>query len=73
MRNFQKIEEYFKTHINTLNGWFYSIDALLFAYIDEIQEQCSFYGNLCEVGVYKRKILVFFVPHGKPFRKSLWS
>ena len=59
MKNSEKIQEYFTTHINSLDGWFYPIDALLFAYISEIQEQCSFYGNLCEVGVFKGKSLSF--------------
>lgn len=42
-----------------VEGWFFPIDALLFAAIDEIQKEEGIAGNLFEIGVHHGKTALF--------------
>jgi len=57
MRNLEAIQLYLNSGHQQVTGWFYPADMLLFAYLGEIQEECGFFGHLCEVGVHHGKSL----------------
>lgn len=56
MRNFPATQAYFDA-ASSVDGWFYPVDMLLFAFMGEIQETSGFAGDLCEVGVWHGKSL----------------
>jgi hypothetical protein len=57
MRNFERVKAYIDSTAQSVDGWFYPLDMLLYAYLGEIQEESSFQGHLCEVGVWHGKSL----------------
>lgn len=57
MRNSELVKAYIDSTAQSIDGWFYPLDMLLFAYLGEVQECCGFEGHLCEVGVYFGKSL----------------
>lgn len=42
-----------------VEGWFFPVDAWLFAFVDEIQQRESISGNLFEIGVHHGKTALF--------------
>jgi len=42
-----------------VEGWFFPIDAYLFALVDEIQKKEGIFGNLFEIGVHHGKTAIF--------------
>jgi hypothetical protein len=48
------IETYLRRR-STVAGWFTELDALMFAWIDQVQRQCKVRGDLLEIGVFAGK------------------
>lgn len=53
-----EVSEYLKSS-KGVEGWFFPIDALLFAIADEIQQREGIRGNLFEIGVHHGKTALF--------------
>ncbi len=49
-----------------VEGWFFPIDAWLFAYVDEIQKRGGIRGNLFEIGVHHGKTALFLARAAAP-------
>jgi hypothetical protein len=43
----------------TVEGWFFPVDAYLFAFVDEVQRREGIGGNLFEIGVHHGKTAIF--------------
>ena len=50
----------------SIEGWFFPIDAYLFAFIDELQKREGIHGNLFEIGVHHGKTAVFLARMAAP-------
>lgn len=55
----QALESYFNSGQQTVEGWFYPLDMLLFSQIDQIQKASGIAGDICELGVYQAKSLIY--------------
>lgn len=49
-----------------VEGWFFPIDAFLFAFVDEIQKREGIRGNLFEIGVHHGKTALFLARAAAP-------
>ncbi|HYH07932.1 MAG TPA: class I SAM-dependent methyltransferase [Thermoanaerobaculia bacterium] len=56
--NRAQVSEYLKA-TKGVEGWFFPIDALLFAIVDEVQRREGIAGNLFEIGVHHGKTALF--------------
>lgn len=52
------VNDYMNNFSKEVEGWFFPIDMLLFALLNEWQQTVSVQGNIAEIGVYKGKSLV---------------
>ena len=55
----QKIQNFIREDHTNLEGWFFPLDQLAFYELTALQERLNINGDICEVGVYKGKSLVF--------------
>ena len=55
---------------SAVEGWFFPIDAYLFAAIDEIQKRAGITGNLFEIGVHHGKTAIFLARMLREARSS---
>ena len=53
----QLISDYVNVHSNSVEGWFYPVDMVMFYFLDVAQKEARLAGDWCEVGVYKGKSL----------------
>lgn len=59
------VREYLE-QTRSVEGWFFPIDAHLFAIVDEIQKRKGIRGNLFEIGVHHGKTALFFAKMQAP-------
>lgn len=66
MRNFDLAKSYIESTSRRVDGWFYPLDMLLFAYLCEAQDESTLSGDLCEVGVWHGKSLALLALMAAP-------
>lgn len=52
------LENYVKSGIDEVEGWFYGGDIMLFQMLASLQQKLQVGGDVCELGVYKGKSLI---------------
>lgn len=50
----------------SVEGWFFPVDAYLFAFVDEVQKREAIRGNLFEIGVHHGKTALFLARMARP-------
>ena len=55
----QALQNYFNSGQQTVEGWFYPLDMLFFSQIDHTQKSSGIAGDICELGVYQAKSLIY--------------
>ena len=55
----ERIKAFIEKYQNSINGWFFVADQIAFHELITLQNRLNIGGDLCEVGVYQGKSLVF--------------